>query len=83
MGLVILMQAWLAWNFICYQIKIWREHAANTASPSKKKEIKKKNKKDVDKKKKEELVDESDEDEGKDTEKKNGSPKTAGKQKKA
>ncbi|CAH3192751.1 unnamed protein product, partial [Porites evermanni] len=53
---VILMQAWLAWNFICYQIRMWREYAASTATPSKKKDNKKKSKKESEKKKKEEVV---------------------------
>ena len=80
---VILMQAWLAWNFICYQIRVWRERAI-TATPSKKKETKKKNKKESDKKKKEEAVaEESEEAEAEEYEKRNGSPKAVTKVKKS
>lgn len=81
---VILMQAWLAWNFICYQIKQWRERAS-AAAPSKKKDNKKKSKKDSDKKKKEEAVvpEDSDEVEVEEYEKTNGSPKAGGKVKKS
>ena len=72
---VILMQAWLAWNFICYQIRLWREHVS-AATPSKKKDAKKKSKKDTDRKKKEEAVaEESEEAEAEEYEKRNGSPK--------
>lgn len=83
MAAVILMQAWLAWNFICYQIKLWRERVS-AATPSKKKDTKKKSKKDSDKKKKEEtFVEESDEMEADEYEKTNGSPQAAGKAKKS
>lgn len=81
---VILMQAWLAWNFICYQIRVWRERAI-IAAPSKKKETKKKNKKETDKKKKEEAAAEESEEAEADEEyeKRNGSPKTVTKVKKS
>lgn len=83
MAAVILMQAWLAWNFICYQIKLWHERVS-AATPSKKKDTKKKSKKDSDKKKKEEtFVEESDEMEADEYEKTNGSPQAAGKAKKS
>ncbi|XP_031555240.1 translocating chain-associated membrane protein 1-like [Actinia tenebrosa] len=49
MAAMVLMQSWLAWNFITYQIRLWREHSAAT-SP-KKKEPRKKAKKDQPKKK--------------------------------
>lgn len=73
MAAVILMQSWLAWNFICYQIRVWREHAS-TATPSKKKDTKRKGKKDADKKKKDD-AEESEEAEVEEVEKTNGSPK--------
>lgn len=81
---VILMQAWLAWNFICYQIRVWRERAI-IATPSKKKETKKKNKKESDKKKKEEAAAEESEEAEADEEyeKRNGSPKAVTKVKKS
>ena len=80
---VILMQAWLAWNFICYQIKVWRERAS-AAMPSKKKDTRKKGKKESDKKKKEDVVaEDSEEAETEEYEKSNGSPKAATKAKKA
>lgn len=83
MAAVILMQAWLAWNFICYQIRIWREHAS-AATPSKKKDTKKRGKKEADKKKKEEApAEDSDEAEAEEIEKINGSPKAGTKAKKA
>ena len=63
MSAVILMQAWLAWNFIRFQIKLWREHLAATASPTKKKDNKKKTKKDTEKKKKKDDGEESEEEE--------------------
>ena len=44
----ILMQAWLAWNFIRFQIKRWRENQASNAPTPKKKRAKK----DQEKKKK-------------------------------
>ena len=72
---VILMQAWLAWNFICYQIRVWRERAI-IATPSKKKEIKKK--------KEEAAAEESEEAEAdEEYEKRNGSPKAVTKVKKS
>ena len=73
MAAVILMQAWLAWNFICYQIRVWREHTS-TATPSKKKDTKRKGKKEADKKKKDD-AEESEEAEVEEYEKTNGSPK--------
>ena len=77
------MQAWLAWNFICYQIRVWRERAT-PATPSKKKETRKKSKKESDKKKKEEAVaEESEEAEAEEYEKRNGSPKAVTKVKKS
>lgn len=80
---VILMQAWLAWNFICYQIRVWRERAI-PATPSKKKETRKKSKKESEKKKKEEAVaEESEEAEAEEYEKRNGSPKAVTKVKKS
>lgn len=80
---VILMQAWLAWNFICYQIRLWREHASANA-PAKKKDTKKKSKKESEKKKKEEAVaEESEEAEPEEYEKRNGSPKAVAKVKKS
>lgn len=78
---VVLMQAWLAWNFICYQIRVWREHSSN-ATPSKIKEVKKKTKKEADKKKKNDVVPEESE-EAKENEKPNGSPRALTKPKKA
>ena len=57
---VLLMQAWLAWNFIRFQIKRWRENASPVASP-KKREPKKKGKKENNKKKKEDIGEESEE----------------------
>ena len=75
------MQAWLAWNFICYQIRVWREHSSN-ATPSKIKEVKKKTKKEADKKKKNDVVPEESE-EAKENEKPNGSPRALTKPKKA
>ncbi|CAH3171150.1 unnamed protein product [Porites lobata] len=81
---VILMQAWLAWNFICYQIRMWREYAASTATPSKKKDNKKKSKKESEKKKKEEVVaEDSEEADAEEYDKANGSPKAVIKAKKA
>jgi len=56
MAAVILMQAWLTWNFIKYQIRLWREYSAAT-SP-KKREPRKKAKKDTPKKKAEEQIEE-------------------------
>ena len=84
MAAVILMQAWLAWNFICYQIRMWREYAASTATPSKKKDNKKKSKKESEKKKKEEVVaEDSEEADAEEYDKANGSPKAVIKAKKA
>lgn len=68
---VILVQAWLAWNFIKYQIKVWREYTA--ASSPKKKEQRKKVKKETPKKKVEGSAEiESEEEKGED---KNGAVK--------
>lgn len=65
------MQAWLAWNFICYQIRLWRENSIpDTATLPKQRENKKKNKKE-------------DNEEAKESEKANGSPRAATKAKKA
>ncbi|XP_001632163.2 translocating chain-associated membrane protein 1 [Nematostella vectensis] len=58
---VLLMQAWLAWNFIYYQIRLWREKVAS--SSSKKREPRKKPKAG---KKKEEAVEEESEEESMD-----------------
>ena len=83
MAAVILMQAWLAWNFICYQIRMWREYT-NAATPSKKKDNKKSRKKESDKKKKEDAVaEDSEEAEVDEYENANGSPKAGTKAKKA
>jgi len=80
---VILMQAWLAWNFICYQIRVWRDRAS-AATPSKKKDTRKKGKKEGDKKKKDDAVaEDSEEAEAEEYEKANGSPKAGSKAKKA
>ena len=81
---VILMQAWLAWNFICYEIKNWRDRTI-AAMPSKKKDTKKKGKKDSDKKKKEEAAAEESEEAEADEEyeETNGSPKAGAKVKKS
>ena len=57
---VLLMQAWLAWNFIRFQIRRWRDNSTPVTSP-KKRETRKKGKKENDRKKKEDAVDESEE----------------------
>lgn len=64
------MQVWLVWNFICYQIRVWREYFSNVIF-FKVKEVKKKIKKEVDKKKKNDVVFEESE-EVKENEKFNG-----------
>ncbi|KXJ16752.1 translocating chain-associated membrane protein 1 [Exaiptasia diaphana] len=68
---VILVQAWLAWNFIKYQIRLWREYSA--ASSPKKREQRKKVKKETPKKK----VEDQNEDESEEelSEEKNGGMK--------
>lgn len=68
---VLLVQAWLAWNFIKYQIRLWREYTAAT-SP-KKREQRKKTKKETPKKKIEEQIEEDSEEEV--SEEKNGGMK--------
>ena len=68
---VVLMQAWLAWNFICYQIRVWRENSiTDTARLPKQRENKKKHKKE-------------DSEEAEESEKANGSPRAGNKAKKA
>ncbi|XP_067046193.1 translocating chain-associated membrane protein 1-like [Acropora muricata] len=68
---VVLMQAWLAWNFICYQIRVWRENSVtDTSRLPKQRENKKKHKK-------------QDNEEAEESEKANGSPRAGNKAKKA
>ncbi|KAK2548460.1 Translocating chain-associated membrane protein 1-like 1 [Acropora cervicornis] len=68
---VVLMQAWLAWNFICYQIRVWRENSVtDTARLPKQRENRKKNKKE-------------DNEDAEESEKANGSPRAGNKAKKA
>ncbi|KAK3699550.1 hypothetical protein QZH41_003927 [Actinostola sp. cb2023] len=68
---VILVQAWLAWNFIKYQIRLWRENSS--ASSPKKKEPRKKAKKEQLKKKADEQIEEESDEET--AEEKNGGVK--------